>query len=282
MRPLSFGEILDLGFQVFRNDYLLYVPLAIIGQMPLAIGFGLYELSAGNPVLSIVGGSLSFIGILIMFAAWPAVTFAIDERINDRTLSVGGAFRRGFRLLPRTIFFGILWYLLFLIAMLVSLIPGFVMVIGLAFLELPALVVGIVSTVAFVLPIVFVMGWVMGGTFVAIQVLTREDRGPYASLFRSFELSKGAYARIALIFVITWAIVLVPTFTIFLLSGVGQALMSGDPTGLMAPQPWSLRIGTVIVGGFTTPFMIACAVVTYYDRRVRLEGYDIEAAAEAL
>ena len=38
----------------------------------------------------------------------------------------------------------------------------------------------------------------------------------------------------------------------------------------------------LISAGFTTPFLVACILLLYFDQRVRLEAYDLQAEADAL
>jgi hypothetical protein len=38
----------------------------------------------------------------------------------------------------------------------------------------------------------------------------------------------------------------------------------------------------MVSSGFTTPFLVACILLVYYDQRVRLEAFDLETEASAL
>ena len=38
----------------------------------------------------------------------------------------------------------------------------------------------------------------------------------------------------------------------------------------------------IVASGFTTPFMVACVLLLYYDQRIRKEAYDLQAEADAL
>ena len=38
----------------------------------------------------------------------------------------------------------------------------------------------------------------------------------------------------------------------------------------------------MVASGFTTPFIVSCVLLLYYDQRVRVEAFDLEAEAGAL
>jgi hypothetical protein len=85
--------------------------------------------------------------------------------------------------------------------------------------------------------------------------------------------------------VFAWILLLVPVLGAYFVTGTTRTLI--DPE---AASSGVVGVGQIVVQqllvlistGFTTPFLAACILLLYFDQRVRLEAYDLQAEAEAL
>jgi hypothetical protein len=166
IRPMSFGEILDMGFQIVRNNFVQLVAISAIVQVPLAI---VQSIAADTPpggqisTSMAIGFAIAGLGFLVVGPfAQVAITFAIGENYQGRTTTVGRAFQEAI---------GIVLPLLG-----TSLLSGLLALAGF---------------VLFVIPGV----WVVLGQTVLSQVMIFERRFGTNGIKRSFELMKGQRGR---------------------------------------------------------------------------------------
>ena len=98
IRAMSFAEILDMGFRLLRNHFVLIVGLAASLQVPLHLlqawftrGFGPRPTTWGP----VVGGGFFLIAIVLVAPIiGAAVTFAVGETYVGRPPTIGQAIRR--------------------------------------------------------------------------------------------------------------------------------------------------------------------------------------------
>jgi hypothetical protein len=58
-----------------------------------------------------------------------------------------------------------------------------------------------------------------------------------------------------------------------------EAVASGTVSGGQIVMQQFLLL---LAGGFTTPYMVACILLLYFDQRIRREAFDLQSEAEAL
>ena len=112
-----------------------------------------------------------------------------------------------------------------------------------------------------------------------------EDLTGYQSFKRGFAVTKGGQGRILSVLFISYILIFVPVLATYFVTGTWQTLV--DPaavsSGLVGTgQLVTQQILVLISAGFTTPFFVACILLLYFDQRVRLEAYDLQAEADAL
>lgn len=92
IRAMSLGEILDTGFRLLRNHFVLFTSIGLVLYLPLAmIGMLVHPTKADPHVLMMLGVALlSLMAAPLMIAA---ITYAIGEVYLGRTATVGGAMR---------------------------------------------------------------------------------------------------------------------------------------------------------------------------------------------
>ena len=110
---------------------------------------------------------------------------------------------------------------------------------------------------------------------VAPAVLIAEGLGPFASLGRSWRLSRGNVRRVTGYTLLLFAIL---TLVIYLPATLVQWILFS----LLIPSSsfgWARSISGSVSAFFSIvaiPYSIAAAVLLYYDLRIRNEGYDLE------
>ena len=96
IRAMSFGEILDMGFQILRNHFVLLVGLYSLLYVPLGLASQL--VAGGNEVpdpMTLMAGLLPIVlvWLLLQPILTAAITHAIAESYLSKVVSFGGALR---------------------------------------------------------------------------------------------------------------------------------------------------------------------------------------------
>lgn len=288
IRPMGVGEILDRSFQTLRSHFGTLVGTALIGFSPLlaiyviaGVPYGSTPtdpLAAGLGVILIVLVPLMLVGLGVV---WAGLTYQADQAAQGRSPGVVEGLKAGFRSLLRLVGVGILAYLALLGLMLpVAIMGGALAAIGGAIgSDVGAVLV--VAAIA-VLGVVAMVYWV-ALTFLILPALIVEGVGPIRALRRANGLAKGGRLRVSATAILAWLIVALPAFGIPFLLGAGSMLWNPEAAGeLGAVQLFLYQALTFGVSALTSPFLAATMVYTYYDRRVRREGYDVELASESI
>jgi hypothetical protein len=269
-RPLSFGDLFDEVFSLYRQNFLLfvgitgvvYIPFEVLSQLltphPLERPFT-PEQAAGATNTLLAGGLLLLVAALLSQAA---LTKAIGERYLGQPTSVATAY--GFALQRFFPFLGtlILMGLAFLAAIFAAAILGFVLGLILFWLAIPIMLLPIIITaiwLAFVFP-VFVV----------------ENRAFFDAMGRSRELAKGNWRRIFLVWLIVILLSLIVGSALALFS---VALFGPFPTGLQAVLA---GIITGLAEALAVPIGLTAFVLLYFDIRVRKEGFDLHILAQEM
>jgi hypothetical protein len=84
---------------------------------------------------------------------------------------------------------------------------------------------------------------------------------------------------------ISWILIFVPVTAVYFFTGTAEMLL--DPNALQSgvvsmSQVVVQQLLALLASGVTTPFLVACILLLYFDQRVRREAYDLQAEAEAL
>jgi hypothetical protein len=227
--PLSFAEILDRAFGVFRDHFILLVSISAIGWIP----YGVVLAIAGSSRPAIVmSAQLGFALIFPIISL--AITAAVIHVYLDRPVTIGDAYRSISSLITPVIGTYLLFYLLLILAFLALLVPG----------------------------IYFAICWSL-----MAPVIIVEHRFGIVALRRSRQLVTGVWWR---------------TFGIFLLAG----LIAGTPAGILnlfwAYIPFLGQILTTATSAIASSYSLVVLVIYYFDRRCRLEDFDLRFLAEQI
>ncbi len=280
IRPMSIAELLDAGFQLLKNRFLLLGGLSLVGQIPTMLIFGTFgwlmdpfAFEEGLPEIGamfIVAISLYLLGMLVLM---PFVIASITAAVGDLYLGVHVTFesaaRKGLaRMVPLFI-----TYVIFTIVTLVALgLVGIVLVLG--FASAAALLngagaLGFLIAIGVGVPVFVGLFCVMmliafvPGILAAVVVL--EGQSLFEAVTRTWSLVGATFWRTTGIAVTVYLLVaIVPAGTQFMVGAL--------------PVLGALIWG--VVQALCQAYLFAAAVVVYFDMRCRLESFDLEHLAQ--
>ena len=289
LRPLTFGEILDGAFTLYRRNFVTFIGTALVPTVAVAVvvvvlGGGMFSAMGSGDSTSLIGamfGAGLVIG-LVAFAAmlmvWGALTHEASQAYTGQPTSVGDGLQAGVRSILPMLGSGVLAFIGMILAALVVGLGLTVFVAMLAALGGATAVLGVlvafVGWTAFFLAAVAVL-------FAVSPAIVVEGAGPLEAIERSYSLARGALPRVIGLMCVTVLITYLP--------GMAVMGMTGGFAQMMNPQtlPTPSQIITQQLLGWaasvlTTPFMVSVVVLQYFDRRVRTEALDVQMMADRL
>jgi hypothetical protein len=255
LRPLSFGELLDGAFTLYRRHFASLVLTALV---PLLANVVLWlALAAGiGSTDSDTATGIYFVGVA---GSWPLMMLTSGLASCALAYFIGRAYT-GNPVTPRQAlaaagsrFFGIVGAVI---------VTAVLVVIGILLCFVPGL-------------------FVAAACFAVFPVLMLERRGPIEAITRSYDLAKNAWGEVFLVLLVIYLIAAMPGMAVGGAGVVANVLAAGDATRSLEVQAL-MQVVTTLVSALTTPFSIAGVVLLYYDRRVRTEALDVQMMAEAL
>ncbi len=280
LRPRDVSELLDVAFALIRAHFPVFATLAGVTALPVLVASTatiamLPELAptmsgddATVAAAAVASGGFSALQLLFIIpfslAAWlwffvagSSLIFATSDAYRGQPVEAGSAFRRAMRATGDILGASIAKYLaLFALFVLMMIAAG---------------VLGMVSKLLAVAAMFGGFGFVVVLTlrwFVVTAVAALEDVTGSDALGRSHKLTRGASGRIFFLGLIMF--VLAMCFSIastFALSFAGSAIVAG-----LANSLWLLLY----------PFLNVIEAVTYFDQRIRTEGFDLEMMTQQL
>jgi hypothetical protein len=249
LRPLSVGEILDTSFQLYRRHF---ATLATIGVLCTAIPLMV------DVYIEASGGRLAHLGLAVFSAmllmvlnsvATAATVFVVSEGYLGRELGAGDALQLSAPFAARLILAQIVYSFLAFAGALFFIIPGLIVLVGMA-LTAPALVV--------------------------------ENRTSTAALGRSWSLTRGARWKLVGIFIPLFLLLVVPMIAITFVVGVIAAIVGLDAGGDATTIGVLGAAFAGLVQMLVYPLFNCALTIAYYDQRIRKEGFDLELLAARL
>ena len=164
VREMSFAEILDTGFRLLRDHFVLLTVIAASLNLPLTFAQELMAKAVEGDanLLLAVGLGMLVVAMLASPIIGVASTYAIGEVYLGREVSIGDALRKGLAILLPVVGTTILSGVLVLGALLLFVLPGI---------------------------------WVSLGLIVLSQVMVLESLFGMAAIRRSLDLMKGQRGR---------------------------------------------------------------------------------------
>jgi len=255
-RALSFGEILDGGFTLYRRHFAVFFGIALIPRIPEV----LYWIGV---TAFVPASSAEFAGFLLL----PWSLFAFFLTLGALSLASARAWEGEEPEIRESLMVGLSRWLVVAAAGVLAWAAGFA---GFIFLIVPGL-------------------FLMASFFLFGPVAILEGGGPIRALRRAWELSKGGRLRILGVGFVAYLIILIPTIA-FVAAGSLLALgtfgvVGNDPTTIEGASMWFsgiLNITSAVVTALAWPLFVAVTVVLYMDRRARTDVSELEAAVERL
>jgi uncharacterized membrane protein len=250
LRPLSVGEILDTSFSLYRRHFGALATVALVCTgVPLLLRL---FLEAGGGLLTNVTLFVLYLISLVVLSlvAMGATVFIVSESYLGRPISAREALARATPHLGRILICSLLTTLVVGLGFLLLVIPGIILAVGLA-LSIPA-------------------------------VVLESGTSASAALSRSWELTRGSRWRIFGLGLTLMVLVYVPVVAV---TAVFAMLLPQATAETFGPASVA-SIVALAIGGlvqmFLYPLFYCVLTVTYYDLRVRKEGFDLELLASSL
>ncbi len=274
LRPLRLVELLDAAFRLYRRNFLTFVGIMAIMQIPVSL------LNMGASITTLVGtkqlastgqfnqnyflglGGIFFTGIISFFLVQGLASAALSRSISASYLGArSGVIESYQKLRPSA-----------------------------SNLLLSLLFAGLVSLGISIWTFIPCIGWLSGVgmglyfTFVVIQLLVPivvlEKRGPVSALRRAWQLARQRF---------WWLLGLVGIMYLLNLVLIGPGLILNYALGFAMQgsvnTPNFATSGTIstlvsslvsmLVGILYHPLQLSVMVLTYFDLRVRSEGLDL-------
>lgn len=293
-RALTFGEILDGAFTLYRRHFLTFFVSALLPYVPIGIVSGWFTSAApapGETSFEYVGLAflLMFVGLLALTMMWSTLTREASQAYTGGEVSMGDGFRQGARAFLPALAVGVVAS---------AMLFGVMMVVVVVFSILIAVTVaatasgaggGGADALSIILVVllglaVMVLMLVLGALFFAtVPAIVIERRGPFQAIGRSFALAWGALPRVAGVLVVCYLIFILPimggTVAIGLMEGFEALVTPGamSPVGIAVQQ-----LISTLAYALTLPFVAAALVLLYFDRRARTEAHDLEGMVRGL
>lgn len=251
LRPLSVGEILDVSFSLYRRHFSALVTVALICTgVPLVLRV---LLEGAGGFLANIALSLLYLIVLVVLnlVATAATVFIVSESYLGRPITAGEALRRAAPYVGAVLVCSLLFTLAVGLGILMFIVPGVIFAVGLV-LAIPA-------------------------------VVLEPGLSPLQALSRSWRLTRGSRWRIFGLGVVLIVLIYVPAVaigTLFAILAPGSMAGAGAGSAMVAAVVVLAITGLVQI--FIYPLFYCVLTVTYYDLRVRKEGFDLELLASQL
>ena len=290
LRPLGVGDIVDRVFAIYRARPLMFLAIAAIPYLLLALVLGVLSVTLGGSALialaplmtgDVSPGTFQFdrfapiLGTLLLFLVLVVIAAlavslmqsasliaAMAARYMGKETTVGTALGLGLRRSFDLFVMGMLAFLAFC-AMWIALVLLMVFT-----REWWSFLVGILGGV--VATVYLAVSWMVSP---AVAIL--EEAGPTTALSRAWTLSGGNRWRILGLIALLAVLQIVLSS---LLSFVLVASFATDQTVQLVLQQAVNLLATIA----WAPVYWGTFAVLYYDLRVRCEAFDLQVAAEAL
>lgn len=254
LRPLTFDEVLDGAFSLYRRNFRAFFITALVPLLPMAALWAVAAivLPSGAAGAS-AGGMLRTVGTIYgAFAnilVYAALTREAANACEGESVSWQAGLKTGLRRYPSVLVGAFL--------------AALAMTVGMLFFIVPGVLIGIMF-------------------FAVVPVTVLEGKGPFAALARSKRLAKGAWGRIFGVMFVLYLIVMIPAIATAGAGGAAMGFSAMAGTSAWGTGMYLLQIANVLLSALTAPLLMAGVVLLYFDRRVRSEGLDLEREVEQL
>jgi hypothetical protein len=256
LRQMAIGELIDAAVRLYRLEWKVLMGIVAFVVIPVTyVQFWVTELvvdridpatlASPDALGALVLITLIFLAIQFLFVQ-PFLVAAIARAAADvylgEPVGIGRTYRYALSRLPAILWITILGLLATIVGFILLVIPGFIVLVRLAF---------------------------------APAALVVEDQRGTKALRRSWRLSKGHFWRALGTLVLAGLIAAIVAAIVSLPGELVYQALGPDAWQISA-------LGTALATVLTTPFGMLVVVLLYFDLRIRKEGFDIEVMAREL
>lgn len=272
--PMTVGGILDQTFRLYRNNFLRFVAIVAVVQVPIGLAALLLVASATGSTMvdpaameagnmdganmsaeeafasglgmggMLIGVFLAMVGAVLCNAA---LIKSISESYLGNEVSVGEAYAY---ILPKVM--TIIW---------AGLLVSFVVTLGFVLLIIPG--------------IIFMVWYIL-----TTQVIVIEDCGATEAMSRSKALTAGNRGKVLAVIILAGLLAGIISLVSEFLGGAVAGALAGSLSDTMAIIASSLI--SVLGDVLAAPISAAAVILLYYDLRIRKEGFDLQMLAASL
>jgi hypothetical protein len=272
LRPLSMGQIMDQAIRLYRRNFVAFVGIVALVQIPIvAVEFlvTLTVISTGDE-FNTFGTSFGYEFLLSQLLSFILIqglgTAAMTRAVSDNYLGEKTGSLQAFRKIGRS------W---------LSLIGALI-------------VCGLMAIVIFIWALVPIVGWLTGWAmlmyfpFVIVPlvapVIVLERHSAVEAWRRAWNLARQRFWWIIAFFMVlaifSWLVVAGPTL---LLSSIFNFVLIdsiSEPANAYLAQSVVSSLTNLLLNLIYLPFSLAAITLTYFDLRVRSEGFDLSLLAQ--
>lgn len=259
LRPLSFGEILDGAFVLYRRHLSKLFLATLLPFLPIVLFWVFVGAALGASLdVGALAGALNLAitpySILATIVVWGALMHMASQAYLGGDVSVGGGYRVALRRFFPLLVSGVVVYALFFVGLVLLVVPG------------------VIAAIVF---------------FAAWQAVVIEGRGPFSAMGRSRQLARGAWGHILGVAFVAVVIAFMPSMlgTAAVIGFFGMEAFSRPAVEIAATLGWAfiaMNVLGTLLSALTYPYFATVMTLLYYDRRVRTEALDLEIATERL
>jgi hypothetical protein len=294
LRPLGVGDIVDRTISLYRASPGLFLVLAALPYVILAIITLVFNLTfvgstrfttlpttvfdPANPTsglsftpqeiasIATFSAVIGVVSLLVLSVQAAAIVDAMSKRYLGRPTTLAESLRAGLRASVRLILASIVAFIAFVVFVTVAIIA--LAIVGAALGNPLPVLIGVIGL--FVLIFYVIASWMP-----LPAVVTLEGRGPIDGLRRSWQLAGGARWRILglLLLMFILQIILGILFAFVFLS----TIVTEGATKTVLQE-----VANLAVNALWAPIQWGVFTILYYDLRVRKEAFDLQLAAEAM
>jgi hypothetical protein len=247
LRPLSLGKLLDETFNIYRQNFLLFIGISAIPNLALLLlklvlegaGFSGAKATgfAALPVFLATLGAATFVGSIVT----AATTFAVSDIYLDTPTSMMACFSRVSGKALRVIYTSFAVGLIIGFGFLLCIIPGI---------------------------------YLAGMYGIAIPAVVLENITGSESLTRSSTLTKDSVGRIIVIYFLTT--IFTACMVVALETGVAALGLTAFHDARRFSGQLFQEVISTLGGILFGPITAIALTLAYYDQRVRKEAFDID------
>jgi hypothetical protein len=279
--PMSVGRIFDRTFAIYRNNFLRFVTIVALIEVPVA----LLSTATSSWTQTKAAQPQTFIERMKAAREGAPPTSRPSDVVNEPAPSVIGVFGRALTFLLQLV--GSMLCQAALIKNVSEAYLGNEITIGQAYrFALPKAVTLIAATicVGLVVGLGFLLLFVPGVIFrlwffLTIPAIVMENRSATAGMSRSKALVAGNLGKVFAVGFLAFLIGLIVSFPLGYVGGyVGTAFFTENT----ALRVFLIAAATTVSQVLVMPIGAAASILLYYDLRIRKEGFDLQMLAQSM